>query len=189
MSDRPMFACRLVLPFAWDTLGHAPTADILETAAWSNAGVVRFLLHETDVAAASRPAEERFAEALAPVQLKLEMIIEMLGRLAYRDLALPPPCAIELGHERVAWHVPKPLKIGGWLRLRLYFHPTFLEPIVLYARVAFCGAADDDAGCAVQAELDGMPEPTAEAFARLAFLAQRRQRAKGPDPNTARHAS
>jgi len=128
-------------------------------------------------------------EALAPIHTKLEMIIEMLGRVAYRDLALPPPSEVELSLERIAWHAPKPLKVGSWLRLRIYFHPTFLEPVVLYAQVAFCGEPDRDRGCHVQAELDEMPEAAGEAFARLAFLAQRRQRADRPDLNLARHVS
>lgn len=178
MSDRPGFACRVALPLVWEALDRAPTSAEREAARWSNAGIIRFLLHETDVNAALRPAEERLAEALAPIHTKLEMIIEMLGRLAYRELALPPPRDVELSLDRIAWRAPKPLKAGGWVRLKLFFHPTFLEPIVLYARIAFCGEAEGDAGAPVQAEIDEMPEATGESFARLAFLAQRRQRAE-----------
>ena len=183
-----MFACSLVLPLGWESLERTPSEEVRRAAAWSNAGVVRFLLHEIDVGAASRPAEERLVEALAPIHTKLEMIIEMLGRVAYRDLALPPPCEVELSLERIAWHASKALKIGGWVRLRLYFHQTFLEPVVLYAQVVFCGEPEQDHSCPIKAELDGMPETTGEAFVRLAFLAQRRQRADRPDLNLARHA-
>lgn len=186
MSDRPNFACRLALPLAWEPLDRAPTAATREAAQWSNAGIVRFLLHEIDVQAASRPAEERLVEALAPLHTKLDMIIEVLGRLAYRELALPPPRDIELSLDRIAWQAAKPLKVGGWVRLKLFFHPTFLEPIVLYARVSYCGEGDGKAGCQVQAAIDEMPEATGEAFARLAFLAQRRQRAERPSSNPAR---
>lgn len=178
MSDRPGFACRVALPLAWELLDRMPTAAARESAQWSNAGIVRFLLHEIDVNAALRPAEERLAEALAPIHTKLEMIIEVLGRLAYRELALPPPRDVELSLDRITWRSPKPLKLGGWVRLKLFFHPTFLEPIVLYARIAHCGEAEGEAGCPVQAEIDEMPEATGESFARLAFLAQRRQRAE-----------
>lgn len=178
MSDRPSFACRVALPMAWEPLDRNPTHAVREAARWSNAGIVRFLLHEIDVNAASRPAEERLAEALAPIHTKLDMIVEVLGRLAYRELALPPPRDLELSLDRIAWHTPKQLKVGGWVRLKLFFHPTFLEPIVLYARVSYCGDAEGEAGCQVQADIDEMPEATGEAFARLAFLAQRRQRAE-----------
>lgn len=177
MSDRPNFTCRLALPLACEPLDRAPTAAVRDAAQWSNAGIIRFLLHEIDVNAASRPAEERLAEAMAPIHTKLDMIIEVLGRLAYRELTLPPPREIELSLDRIAWHSAQPLAIGGWVRLRLFFHPTFLEPIVLYAHVRYCGEAEGEAGFPVQAEIDEMSEATGESFARLAFLAQRRQRA------------
>lgn len=178
MSDRPSFACRVALPLSWEPLDRVPTAALREAAQWSNAGVLRFLLHEIDVSAAVRQAEERLAEALAPIHTKLEMIMEVLGRLAYRDLTLPPPRDLELSLDRIAWRAPKPVKVGSWVRLKLYFHPTFLEPIVLYGRVAFCGDADGEDGCRVQADIDEMSEAAGESFARLAFLAQRRQRAE-----------
>jgi hypothetical protein len=186
MDDRRTFACRLALPLAWEALDRAPPAADREAARWSNAGVIRFLLHEIDVNAALRPAEERLTEALAPIHTKLEMIIEVLGRLAYRELALPPPREIELSLDRILWHAPKALKIGGWVRLKLFFHSTFLEPVVLYAQVRFCGEREGEAGCPVQAELDEMSEAGGEAFARLAFLAQRRQRGEQLHPTPAR---
>jgi hypothetical protein len=184
MSDRPNFACRLALPLAWEPLDRAPNAAARETAQWSNAGIVRFLLHEIDVNAALRSAEERLSEALAPIHTKLDMIIEVLGRLAYRELTLPPPREFELSLDHIAWQSPRPLKVGGWIRLKLFFHPTFLEPIVLYARVSYCGEAEGEAGSPIQAEIDEMPEATGESFARLAFLAQRRQRAERLPPST-----
>jgi len=186
MSDRPGFACRVALPLAWELLDRVPTSAAREAAQGSNAGIVRFLVHEIDVNAALRPAEERLAEALAPIHTKLDMVIEVLGRLAYRDLALPPRREVELSLDRIAWYVPKPLTVGAWVRVKLFFHPTFLEPVVLYARVAYCGQAEGEAGCPVQAEIDEMPEATGESFARLAFLAQRRQRAERLPSNPAR---
>jgi hypothetical protein len=187
MSDRVNFTCRLTLPLAWACLASAPSADARAAAVASNAAIAGLLLHEIERGAAPRPADERLVEALAPLHAKLDMIIEMLGRLSYRDAVLPPRRDIELSHGRVGWLAPKALPVGSWLCLKLYFHPTFLEPLALFARVAFCGDGSGDAGCDVQAELDEMPEAVGEAYARLAFLAQRRQLADRPAPNTARH--
>src|SRR5580704_8846418 len=156
MPDRPIYLSRLALPLSWEALDHAPTPEDCGKAAWSNAGVLGFLLHGIEIEAAQRPADERLAEALAPLRIKLDVVIEMLGRLTYRDVALPPVCNIELGMDRVAWHSPIPLRVGDWLRIKLYFDANFLEPIVLYGRVA--SAIPDAAeaktdGCAAQAEL------------------------------------
>jgi hypothetical protein len=177
MSDRSIYLSRLALPVSWETLESAPTPEDCGKAAWSNAGVLGFLLHGIEIDAAQRPADERLAEALAPLRIKLDIVIEMLGRLAYRDVGLPPVSNIELGMDRMAWHSPTPLRVGDWLRIRLYFDPNFLEPIVLYGHVA-SAIPDEASGCAVQAELTETSLETEEAVARLAFLAQRRQLAQ-----------
>jgi hypothetical protein len=177
MSDRSIYLSRLALPVSWEALDGAPSPEDCGKAAWSNAGVLGFLLHGVEIEAAQRPADERLAEALAPLRIKLDIVIEMLGRLAYRDVALPPVCNIELGTDRIAWHSATPLRVGDWLRIRLYFDPNFLEPIVLYGHVA-SAIPDEATGCAAQAELTETSLETEEAVARLAFLAQRRQLAQ-----------
>ena len=167
------------MPVSWEALDHEPSPEDCGKAAWSNAGILGFLLHGIEMDAAQRPADERLAEALAPLRIKLDIVIEMLGRLTYRDVALPAVRDIELGMDRVAWHSPLPLSAGDWLRLKLYFDPNFLEPILLYARVA-SAMPEDDGGCFVQAELAETSLETEEAVTRLAFLAQRRQLAQRP---------
>jgi hypothetical protein len=186
MLDRANPASRLVLPLAWAEIEGAPTSEMRAAAEWSNAGIVRFLLHEIEAGAAVRPAEERLAEALAPVHARLEMIVEMLGRLSYRDLAVPPRRAIDLSLERLVWLAPRAVAVGGWLRLQLYFHTVFLEPVVLYGKVEACRPAADGEGSDVQAELAEIPEATGEALIRLAFLTQRRQRGERSGSHPAR---
>ena len=177
MPERSIYLSRLALPMSWEALSDAPSPEDSGRAAWSNAGVLGFLLHGVELDAAQRPTDERLAEALAPLRIKLDTVIEMLGRLAYRDVALPPVCDIELGTERIAWHAPHRLAVGEWLQIKLYFDPHFLEPIQLYACVA-SAIPDEAGGCAVQAELAETTLETEEAVTRLAFLAQRRQLAQ-----------
>jgi hypothetical protein len=178
MSDRPIYLSRLAIPVSWEALDRAPSPEECGKAAWGNAGVLGFLLHGVDLEAAQRPADERLAEALAPLRIKLDIVIEMLGRLAYRDVTLPPVLNIELGMDRMAWHAPLPLRVDDWLRIKLFFDANFLEPIVLYGRVASAIPDDATGGCAVQAELTETTLETEEAVARLAFLVQRRQLAQ-----------
>src|SRR5215472_16175029 len=178
MPDRPLYLSRLALPVSWEALDHAPSPEDCGKAAWSNAGVLGFLLHGIEIEAAQRPGDERLAEALAPLRIKLDTVIEMLSRLTYRDVIVPPVCDIELGTDRIAWHSPQSLRVGDWLRIKLYFDPTFLEPIVLYGHAASAIPDDQAGGCGVQAELAETALETEEAVARLAFLAQRRQLAQ-----------
>jgi hypothetical protein len=188
MPDRPIFLSRLALPMSWEALDHAPTPEDCDSASAANAGVFSFLLHGVELDAAQRPSDESLAEALLPLRIKLDLLIEMVGRLTYRGVALPPVREIELGGERMAWHSPRPLDPDQWLRIKLYFDPTFLEPVVIHARVASAIPDTGTGGCSVQAELVETPPETEEAFARLAFLAQRRQLAHrgSPAPRVAR---
>ncbi len=180
MPGQPLYLSRLALPVSWEPLDDAPSAEECGKTTWSNASVLGFLLHGIDIDAAQRPTDERLAEALAPLRIKLDIVIEMLGRLAYRDVALPPVRDIELGTDRIGWHSPALLRVGDWLRLKLYFDPNFLEPIVLYGRVASAIPDGATGGCSVQAELVETSSETEEAVVRLAFLAQRRQLAQRP---------
>lgn len=160
---------------SWEPLGRAPSTEDCERAAWANANILDFLLHGIDLDAAQRPSDERLTEALAPLRIKLDIVIEMLGRLTYRDVVLPPVRDIELGITRMAWQSPQALRPGQWLQIKLYFDTKFLEPIVLYGRVESAVKDNTGGGCGVQAELAEITGETEEAFARLAFHAQRRQ--------------
>jgi hypothetical protein len=176
MPDRPVFLTRLALPVAWEALAGPPSAEDCGRAASANIGVVGLLLRGANLDAVPRPADEALTEALAPLRIKLDTIVDMLGRLTYRDVALPPVRDIELGAGRLAWHSPGPLRAGDWLRIQLYFDAKILEPIILYGRIE--SALHDDGGCGIQAELTELSAQAEEDFARLAFLAQRRQLAQ-----------
>jgi hypothetical protein len=183
VSDRPGFVLsRLSLPISWEPLDGPPTSEARERETRSNVSVLDFLLHGVDLGAAQRPGDERLAEALAPLRVKLDIIIDMLGRIAYRDLAVPPVHDIELSLERMAWQSPAPLQVDDWLRVELYFDLKFLEPVVMFARVTSAVPDDESGGSSVQAEFADMPPETEDAFARLTFLAQRRQLAQRPAP-------
>ncbi len=177
MAERAQFLSRIIIPIAWDRLDAAPSVTAHAALEAANAGVLGFLLRDVGTEATLRTSDERLADALAPVHAKLDMIVELLGRLRYGDLELPPPQEIEFSLDHVVWMAPQHLEPADWLRFRLYFHPTFLEPVMLYGRVSGRATADDG-GFRVEAEFAEMSEANGDALARLAFLAQRRQLAQ-----------
>ncbi|HEX3860948.1 MAG TPA: hypothetical protein VHY35_04595 [Stellaceae bacterium] len=187
MADRAHFLSRIVVPIAWERLAQAPTPEAHAALQSANDGVLSFLLRDVESEATQRVPDERMAEALAPVHAKLDMVIELLGRLRYRDIDLPPPREIEFALDRLGWLSPQALTPGDWLRFRLYFHPTFLEPVLLHGRVSGC-APDSDGNYRTEADLAAMSEANDAALARLAFLAQRRQLAHRPATHAA-HAT
>jgi len=186
LRDREMFSSRLVLPVSCQYLDHPPSRQVREAVERSNANVLGFLLQGVDLEAMPRPADERLAEALAPLRIKLDMIIDMLGRLSYRDIELPPLCDVELGLARMAWQIGRRLQGGDWLRIELYFSPTFREPIVVFGKVTSCVEQSQDEDCRIEVDLLEIPEGTGESLARLALLTQRHQRARHPVRTAAR---
>jgi hypothetical protein len=178
LTDPSPFSIRFEIPIAWDVLDRPPSPQRRELAEQTNAGVFAFLLQEVDIDAGPRPADEQLAEALAPLRIKLDMIIDLLSRLSYRDIELPPPREIALAASHIVWQSPLPLSSGGWLRIRMYFHPTFREPIAVFGRVVNCDKNAGTAGYSIHADLAEMSERILGDLARLAFLSQRRQRAQ-----------
>jgi len=180
LRSREIFSSRLVLPLNCERLAQMPSFEVREAVERSNAGVLGFLLQGVDLEAMPRRADERLAEALAPVRIKLDMLIEMLGRLSYRDIELPPLCEVELNPNQIVWRSPQPRQPGDWLRIALYFHPTFREPVIVFAKVASCVEHGPGQGCRIEADLIEMAENTGENLARLALLTQRHQPTRQP---------
>lgn len=176
--DPTGFSSSLALPLSSDSLGHPPSRETREAVERSNASVLGFLLQGVDLEAMPRPADERLAEALTPIRIKLDTLIEMVERLSYRGIELPPVCEIELGADRIAWRSCKPWQRSDWLRIELYFHQTFREPVVLIGEVTSCVDQDREGGWCIIADLIQMPESIAERLARLALLTQRHQRVR-----------
>lgn len=176
MADLSRSASRFELPLAWDLLDEPPSAQHRERANEANTGVLVFLLQGVELEAGPRPADERLAEALQPLRIKLDMIIDLLARCSYRDIDLPPLREVELDAGRLVWEVPLPFHPGDWLRIRVYLHPTFREPVILFGKVAEVARDGPGPGYRIGAELTEMPQHTLGDLTRLVFLIQRRQR-------------
>jgi hypothetical protein len=172
------FLCRLTLPVASDRLSHPPSREMRDAIERSNASVLGFLLQEVELEAMPRSPDERLATALAPLRIKLDILTDMVARISYRDLALPPVSSVELGPTHIIWCASQHWRRGDWLRLGLYFHPIFHEPITLLAAVTNCVDQDRDEGCRVEGELVEMFDSTRERLARVALLTQRQQQSR-----------
>ncbi|HXE16634.1 MAG TPA: hypothetical protein VN632_05365 [Stellaceae bacterium] len=172
-ADRPTFSLALTLPVEWEPLAGPPTDALLDRMERSNGGILRTLLKTADLGAP--PVEDEvLADALLPLRVKLDMVVEMLARLSYRDLTVPDPRPIELGLNQLRWTQPRPLAVDTWLLAKIYFHEIFREPIVLAGRVANCVPGQPDDTVRIEMDLAEMSEELGESFARLVFLEHRR---------------
>jgi hypothetical protein len=179
------FASQLELPLACDVLERPPCEQMRDAAEQANADILAFLLHDIDVGAAPRVADEQLEEALKPIRTKLDIAIGMLARLSYRGIELPARCRIELGERQIAWTSDCRLHPGVWLRIAIYFDAKFREPVILFGQAT--GAEPLDGGrYRNEAELAPIFEPTIGDLARLALLVQRRQQTRRDGETTVR---
>jgi hypothetical protein len=172
------FVGRLMLPLLSEPLATPPSREICNAVERSNTFVLGLLLQEVDLDALPRPGDERLAAALVPLRIKLDMLTEMVMWLSYRNVSLPPVCAVGLGPTHVVWRSRQIWAIGGWLRLDLYFNESLREPVSLFAEVSRCLEQGSDEGWRIDGHLAEMHVSTREQLARLAFLTQRRQRSR-----------
>ena len=177
LPDRDGFIAQLTLPISSERLPDPPSREIGEAVARSNASVLAFLSQEIELAAMPRTADDRLAMALAPLRTRLDMLIEMVARLTYRDIALPQVVPVALSPSRIIWQARQHWRRGDWLRLELYFHPIFREAVSLLLQVTDCVKGEREEFWQVEGSLVEMPGSTREGMTRLAFLTHRQQRA------------
>jgi len=170
-------AGRLELPLAWEAIARPPSPEMLDAAEQANLGVLSFLLQGVELEARPRPLDDALAEAIAPLRVKLDMITDMLARLCYREVEMPPRRWAELAPGQFGWLSPQPSRAGDWLRIRIYFDPVFRDPVVLFGKVSACRATGGG-DYAIETDLAGVSERAGSDLARLAYLADRRQRAR-----------
>ena len=168
------------MPFSWEKTAGPPPLEALETLELQNHAILALLLQRIDVEAAPRAGDERLAEALRPIRLKLDLIVELISRLSLRDIALPAARMIEVGLDRIAWNAPEPLEIGAWLDFRLYFPGAYGEAVALSGHVTDCLPGERKGEWQVEATLAPMSETASDAFARLVFAEHRRRLAQRP---------
>lgn len=171
------FVSHLELSLAWEQLGAPPAQPLRDAAAEASARILAVLLHGIELDARPRPTDEQLLEALVPIRARLDIVIEMLARLSYRDVALPPRQSVEIGDRIIAWHAEETPARGDWLRLCLYFDPTIREPVVIFAQVTATTPATPAGTCRIEAMMAELPEPLLGDLERLALLTQRHQHA------------
>lgn len=173
--EEASFVGRLLLPVQGEHQPGPPGREILDAVEQANLSVIDFLLQEVDLDALPRADDERLAAALAPLRIKLDMLAGMVARLSYRNVPLPPVTEIALAPSCTVWSSRQAWTRGDWLRLDLYFHPVYREPVSLFAEVAECCAQGGGAEWKIEAHPAAMPAATRERLARLVFQVQRRQ--------------
>ncbi len=179
---------RLALPLAWEPLDHEPDGALRAQAEQSNAAILGHLLQEIELDATLRAPDEALAAALLPLRAKLDLLVDMVARLSYREVLLPPVRDVELAATRIAWDDEKAPAAEAWIRIALFLHPIIREPIVAFAHPPRVEPVPATRLFRIDADFFDFSERNYSDLARFAFVVQRRRRTQSRLETTGRAA-
>ena len=100
------------------------------------------------------------AQELVRLESKLNLVLELVGQLLVRQLALPPPAPVQLHAGSLEWQTLSAPPTGARILIELYLCSRFPRPLQLPAvarpapRAGWAAAGFDDLGEVVQDQLE-----------------------------------
>lgn len=159
------------LPLHWRMADEAPSpADEAERRARNerNDDLLR-ILSIVDQSGIERNEEKPdFHQELLRLETKLDLILELVGEVASKELGVPPRVPVKLSARGMAWRTDSPPPLNARVILSLYLQPGLPRPIVIAARVI---AVD---GNVVSTVFEGTSEAVEDGIDKLIFRHHRR---------------
>ena len=121
-------------------------------------------------------AEEHPAVAheLRRLDFKLNLLLDMVGLLVARDLALPERVPLRLAAQGLEWSTPQPPALGSLVRLEIYLSSKLPRPLVLLGRIQSRSPAADGLSRVV-AVFEDLSELETDWLEKIIFVHHRRQ--------------
>lgn len=105
------------------------------------------------------------------VEFKVNLLLDLVGRLYLDHLNLPPLTPMRLSGEALEWlEEPAPTP-GAWLQVQLYISQRFPQPLILLGR-SVAAAPGSRYPCRIA--LEGLSQPLQDALERFIFRHHRR---------------
>ena len=114
------------------------------------------------------------AHELRRLDFKLNLLLDMVGLLVARDLALPARVLLRLAAHGLEWSTPQPPALGSLARLELYLSSKLPRPLVLLGRIQSHSPAADGLSRVV-AVFEDLSELEADWLEKIIFVHHRRQ--------------
>jgi hypothetical protein len=120
-------------------------------------------------------AEERpeLAHEILRIESKLNLLLDLMGRLLAQQLKLPVPVPVSLGADQLAWTAAKAPAVGDSLLVELYLRPEYPSPLTLPVRVM--SVEPDEGGRRTTAEIANLDDEVREWWEKTIFRHHRRQ--------------
>lgn len=161
------------LPVGWHPMPDALTAEELLRLNRDNETVLRVASALDDF----RPEvveETGVGSDLGHLDFKLNVLLDLVGRLITRDQQLPASTPIRLSARGLEWTAPGAPPADSRLLVRLHLQPSYPRPLELPAKVVSV-ALGPAGGHRIQVVFEGLSEVVEDALERLIFRNHRRQ--------------
>jgi hypothetical protein len=113
------------------------------------------------------------AHDLARLDFKVNLLLDMMGRLLSRHIPVPDPVPVRISAAGLHWRAEMPPTSGDPLAVELYLSRRFPSPILLYGRVTSVTQADGLFH--VDMDFGELSEPVRNWLEKLIFRQHRRQ--------------
>lgn len=160
------------VPLRWQLLEALPAGEALLQLGHDNERLLQLLpgLESTPEPAHDEEAPPRYMQLL---ELRLQLLTELLAELLAKTQPLPPAHRVMLSAETIGWEEEAPPPLGAVLMVELFLHRLMPRPLRLPVVVESLEPAA--ASQRVQARLQPLPEAAAAELDKLIFRQHRRR--------------
>jgi hypothetical protein len=161
------------LPLAWSELAALPSSTELTNLDYANLDVLRNILAlEIQAGDPSEDPLESGSQDMARLDLKLNLLLELVGQLFAQHHMIPPAHPLTLMADGMLWQATAAPTLNSLLRIEVYCHLKYPRPLVLHGQVTEVSPQAD--GWSVQTLFRGLGEPVREDLERFIFIHHRR---------------
>ncbi len=159
-----------ILPLQWRPMTGTPAGEELLRLNRDNEAVLKVAMVLGEVR--PDPGEDPSAATeLAHLDFKLNVLLDLVGRLLVREEILPAAVPLRLSARGLEWSADPAPSPGEAILVGLYLHPSYPRPVELPARVLETGPGADGR---VRVRFEHLSEAVEEGLERLIFRNHRR---------------
>jgi hypothetical protein len=163
-----------LIPLSWRLLDSRPDTAELLAVHQSNERILRCLTAVDESRSESGDEEQGpIAHDIARLDIKINLLLDMMGRLLSRHVPLPDPVPIRMYANGLQWRSDSAPERGSLVEVELYLSRRFPSPIVLRGRVDAVTPAEG--GQLIELGFGDISEPVRNWLEKLIFRQHRRQ--------------
>lgn len=119
------------IPFSWRELGAWPAGAAAASIAYGSQQVLRLVLSLEEQSPEPSGDAEPEHEDIARLELKLNLLIDLVGQLLAQSALIPPPVTVSMSATGLEWSGATAPQPGACVELALYPSPRYPRPVVL----------------------------------------------------------